>query len=90
MAQEHETALERQEEVLSDCLDSLEPPPVELLGHSSRGRPRMRGLDLDLLADERLEAPRGTVDRIALGHGRIVPFSRKSPAGRRVGRNALA
>ncbi len=72
MAPEHEAAFEAQEEVLAHCLDALQATAVQLLGNSRRSRARVRRLDLDLLTDERLQAPCGTVDRVPFGHDWIV------------------
>ena len=53
-------------------LDRLEHAAVDPLGDALGLRARMRRLGLDPLADEHLQAVRGTVDRVALGHGRTV------------------
>jgi hypothetical protein len=68
VAAQDEAALEVEQQVLADRLDSLEETAVEPLRESLDLGLRVRGLDLDALADEHLQAPRGAVDRIALGH----------------------
>ena len=68
VAAEHEPALEAQQQVLADRLDRLEPAPVEALGREHRGRARVRRLDRDALADERLQPARRAVERVSLGH----------------------
>ena len=65
---EDDAALEAQHQVLPDRLDRLEPPPVELLGDVRRLRARVRRLDLERLADERLKPRRRAVERVALRH----------------------
>jgi hypothetical protein len=44
VAPEHNVAVEGQEEVLANRLDSVEPPPVETLRDPQRGGPRVWGL----------------------------------------------
>ncbi len=68
MAAQDETALEREQQVLPDRLDAEERSPVEPLGHTCRRGARVRRLDLDPLADERLQPPRGAVKRVPLRH----------------------
>ena len=68
MAAEHETVLEAQEQVLAHRLDAEEPAPVEPARDAGHTRPRMRRLDLELLADEGLEPLGHAMDRVALGH----------------------
>jgi hypothetical protein len=80
MAPENEAALEAQEEVLADRFDTLEPSSVELLGDTGRRSPRVRALHLHRLADEHLEASRGAVEGISLGHASIVTEGRLHPA----------
>ena len=70
MRAQHDAALEAKDEVLAERLHRLERAAVDPLGDSLRPRPRVRRLDRDPLPDERLETPRGTMDRVALGHGR--------------------
>jgi hypothetical protein len=68
MAPEDETALEAEEEVLPDRLDPVEPPAVEALGQALHCGAGMRSLDVDALADERLQPPGDAVERISFGH----------------------
>jgi hypothetical protein len=68
MAAEDEAALEVQQQVLADRLDSLEHAAVEPLREPLDLGLRVRRLDLDSRADEDLQALRRAVDRIALGH----------------------
>ncbi len=68
MAAEDETALEVEQQVLADRLDSLEQAAVEPFRESLHLGLRVRSLDLDALSDEHLQAARRAVDRIALGH----------------------
>ena len=68
MAAEHETALEGEQQVLADRLDAEQAAAVEPLGHLSRGGTWMRCLDLDAVADERLEPPCRPVERVPLWH----------------------
>jgi hypothetical protein len=68
MAAEDEAALEVEQQVLADRLDSLEPAAVQPFRESLDLGLRVRGLHLDTLADEDLQSTRGAVDRIALGH----------------------
>jgi hypothetical protein len=68
MAAENETALECEQEVLADRLDTEQAAAVEPLGHLGRGRTWMRCLDLDAAPDERLEPARGAMERVPLWH----------------------
>lgn len=68
VAPENETAFEVEQQVLADRLDSLEQAAVEPLRESLHLGLRVRGLDLDALSDEHLQAARRAVDRIPLGH----------------------
>jgi hypothetical protein len=70
VAAEDEAALEAQEEVLADCLDTFQPSPVELRRELFRRCTRVGRLDLEPLADERPQAPCGPMQRVALGHER--------------------
>jgi hypothetical protein len=63
-------ALEREEQVLADRLDAFEALPVEPLGDPAPRRARVRRLDLDRLAYERLEALRRSMKAVTLGHDR--------------------
>src|SRR5581483_11514940 len=66
---EHPAALEPEQEALADRLHPLEPPPVEQRRVDRGAGARVRELDLEPLADERLEAAGGAVGGVALGHG---------------------
>ena len=68
VAAQDQAALEAQEQVLPDRLDRLEPAAVEPLGRERRGRARVRRLDRDALADQRLQPARRAVERVSLGH----------------------
>jgi hypothetical protein len=70
MAPEDEAALEVEEEVLADGLDALEPASVESIGETLHRGARVRRLDFDPLAHERLKLARGAVDGVAFGHER--------------------
>ena len=69
--------------MLADGLDRLEHAPVDALRDTGRLAARVRRLDLEPLPDERLQAARGTMKRVALGHcGQL----RSAPCGRSVRR----
>jgi hypothetical protein len=83
MAPEYVASLEGEQKVLSDRFDSEQAPSVQPLGRAGDGRPRVRGLHLDEVADKRLEASGGTVQRVSLRHpariGRV--WARSAAAG---------
>jgi hypothetical protein len=84
VAAEDQPALEAQQEVLADGLHALQRPPVQARRDAGRRRARMRRLDLDALADERLQALRGAVERVALGHRfRVQPSASMARARNR-------
>jgi hypothetical protein len=68
VAAENEPAFEPQEEVLADGFDRFEAAAVEALRDSLRRCTRVRSLDLDALADERLQTSRCEPQRITFGH----------------------
>jgi hypothetical protein len=68
VAAEDESALETQQQVLPDRLDALQQAAVEPLRDLLRRSPRIRRLDLQPFAHERLQAQRGTMEGIALWH----------------------
>src|SRR4029453_6315149 len=68
MAPEDEPVLEAQKQVLADRFDTKEPSPVEPARDTGYAGARVRGLDLELLADQRLQPPGPAVARVALGH----------------------
>ena len=68
MATQDEAALEGEQQVLADRLDGEQAPAVEPLGDPSDLGARVRRLDLDPLADERLQAAGGPVKCVAFGH----------------------
>ena len=70
MGAKHDSAVEAEDQVLAVRLDRLEHVAVDPLGHALGAGPRMRRLRGYPLADQHLEALRGTVDRVPLGHGR--------------------
>ena len=93
MAAQHEAALEAEQKVLSDRVDRFEPQAVEPLGDALRRGLRMRRLDLEALADERLQRPCGTTEGVALGH--VLEGNRGQVQGRTLrmssgGRNIAA
>ena len=75
VAAEDEPALEREQQVLSDRLDGLEPPAVEPLCQPLNRGLRMRRLDRNALTDENLKPPSCAVKRVAFGHSgaRVAP-----------------
>src|SRR5581483_2519829 len=68
VAVQDEAALEPQQQVLPDRLDREQSAAVQPLDEPARCRARMGRLDLEPLADERLQAPRRAVESVALGH----------------------
>src|SRR5437764_4212484 len=68
MAAQDDAAFETQEQVLAGRLDRLEPPAVEPRRKLLDRGARMRGLDLEPLADEDLQPPRGPNERVTFGH----------------------
>ncbi len=68
MAPDDDASLEAEQEVLPDGLDRLEHAAVDARRDAGRLRARVGRLDLEPLADERLEPPRRTVKRVPLGH----------------------
>ena len=64
----YDAAFEAEQEVLADGFNRLEPTPVQFLGDPIGLGPRMRSLDLEPLADERLQAERRAVKRVAFRH----------------------
>ena len=72
VAAEDEPVLEVQEQVLADRLDLEQLAAVEPLRDAGDPGPRMRSLDVESLADERLEAARRAVKCVAFGHAARV------------------
>jgi len=68
MAAQDDAAFETEEQVLAGRLDGLEPPAFEPRRKLLDRCARMRGLDLDPLADEHLQPPRGASERVTFGH----------------------
>jgi hypothetical protein len=68
MAAQDDAAFETQEQVLAGRLDRLEPSAVEPRRKLLDRRARMRGLDLEPLADEHLQPPGRTSERVTFGH----------------------
>src|SRR4051812_49139806 len=86
VAAEDEPALEAQQEVLADGLHAFEPLAVEPWRELLHGRPRVRRLDLELLTDEDLQPPSGTMQRVAFGHaGRVCARHLQERSPRRSG-----
>ena len=68
MAAQDDAAFETQEQILAGCLDGLEPPAVEPRRKLLDRCARVRCLDLDPLADEHLQPPRRSSERVSFGH----------------------
>ena len=68
MAPHDEAAVEVEQEVLADRLDTFEHTPVDLPRNAGQLRARVRRLDLEPLADEHLEPLRSAHERVAFGH----------------------
>jgi hypothetical protein len=68
MAAKNEAALEAEEEVLPDRLHRFEPTPVEPFRQPLHRGARMRRLDLESLADKRLQPAGRTMERIPFRH----------------------
>ena len=66
VAADHDVALELEQKILADGARRQQPPSVHERGDGRSAR--MRRLRRDLIPDQRLNAPRGAVERIALGH----------------------
>jgi signal transduction histidine kinase len=87
VAAEGHSALEAQQEVLADRIDTLEPASVEARGEVQGGGARVGRLDLDPLADERLEPAGGAMDAVSLGHVPGAGYAGHWFPGRRAARN---
>ena len=69
-----EAALEAEQQVLADRVDAEQAAAVELLRDPAYLGARVRRLDLELLADERLQPASRPMERISFRHGvRIGP-----------------
>jgi hypothetical protein len=68
MVPQHVTALEAEDEILPDRLDRDQTAAVEAAGVDRGLGLRVRRLDLDALAHERLQPPSGSVQGVPLGH----------------------
>ena len=68
VAAQDDAVLEAEDEVLPGRLDAKQPTAVEARGELFDRCARMRRLDLDALADECLQPPRGPSQGIAFGH----------------------
>jgi hypothetical protein len=68
MAPHHDIAVEGQEEVLSDRLDSLERSPIDGARDTGRSSSRVRTLGADARADEHPQAASDAMERVALRH----------------------
>src|SRR5712691_2531102 len=76
MRAKDDVAFESQDQVLADRLDRLEPPPVEHRRELFHSRAWVRRLDVELLADERLQTACRAVDRVSFGHrGNVITAS---------------
>ena len=88
VAAEHEPVLEAEEQVLADRFDTEQAPAVEAACDAGHAGPRMRRLDLELLADERLEPRAARWSRVALGHRVKRMHARFASSSGRLGRGA--
>ena len=77
---QHEISFEAKEEVLSDRLDGQQRAPVQPLRNPGRSRARVWRLHFQALADERLQSPCSTAERVAFGHARKRMGSRTRSA----------
>jgi hypothetical protein len=74
MAAQDASALEAQEEVLPHRFDALEPAAVQSSHEPLRRATRVRCLNLEALAHERLQLARSAMDGVAFGHEpRLAP-----------------
>ena len=79
VAPHDDPALEAQEKVLPDRLDADQDASVDALRDSAHRCPRVRSLDLDALAHERLQPVGGAAQGVAFGHAASVA---RRPRGR--------
>ena len=85
VAAQDDAALEAQEQVLADRLDTQQAPPVEALGNALRGRARVRRLDLRPARRRApaASAPRGGASLPRACRASVAPGMRRAPlAGR--------
>jgi hypothetical protein len=68
MTTQHEPTFEAQEQILPDRLDGFEAPSVEPFRDAFRRSTGMWSLDLDALADERLQPSGCAAQRVTFGH----------------------
>ena len=68
VAADDEAALEVEQQVLTDRLDALQSAAVEARRELLHRGARMRGLDLELLSDQDLQATCGAVKGVPFGH----------------------
>ena len=68
MAPHDDPTFEAQQEMLADGLYRLEHAPVHAFRDTGHPAARVRRLDLEPLPNERLQATRGSMKRVALGH----------------------
>jgi hypothetical protein len=68
MRTQDNAAFEAQDEVLAVCGNRLEDASIDALGNALGLCARMRRVGRDALADERLQATRRQVERIAFWH----------------------
>ena len=68
MAAEDEPAFEAQQQVLAHRFDCFQPAAVEPFRDPLCSRAWMRRLDLDTLADERLQLSCGAAQGVTFGH----------------------
>src|SRR5439155_19711904 len=68
VATQDHSAFEAEQEVLADCVDGLEPPPVQQRRELFHGRTRVWRLDFELVADEHLQASGHAMDCVSFRH----------------------
>ena len=68
MAADDDASFEPEQKVLTDRLDRLQHSSVDADRDPRCLAARVRRLDLEPLPDERLQAARGAMERVALGH----------------------
>ena len=68
MAAQNEPVLEAEDQILADRLDREQLATVEPVGNSREAGPRMRRLDVELLAHEHLQVACRAMKGVAFGH----------------------
>src|SRR5262249_9121782 len=80
VAAKNDSLLEAEEQVLADRLDPEKTAAVEPLGEPLDRRPRMRRLDLHLLAHQHLQSASGSRQGVPFGHREGRSTARRGPA----------